>query len=380
MKFTRPKLYQLFLAANIIVPFLLSTIFFISFLMTFEMFRILQLMSSDDISFIFIISLMFDISLTLLPMAIPLSLFFSIIFTLGKMSADSEYVAMRAAGLTKFKILTPFMIVSFLVSINIYFINQQLIPNAHRKVRTKINIISSASLIQGIKSGQFFTAIPNITMFPASMDNETLKLEDVYLNLFSPKEKEEKVIWAKEGKILHEKNNETGLESFKLRLLNGNITSIKTDQNIEKILFQEYELPISEKKFNYTPSTKEIMMGKAELNDFIAKGPKAAKKKGFSKKEYLKAKFEYWNRLNSPLQTIIFAFLGFGLGVVGNRGKKKNSSGKAILFLIGYYIVYFTLINIIRDNNLPIILSVIVPSGIILFFAIRYYKGLDWLS
>jgi lipopolysaccharide export system permease protein len=287
---------------------------------------------------------------------------------------------MRAAGLTKFKILKPFMLIAVLVSINIYFFNQQLIPNAHRNVRTKINIISSASLIQGIKSGQFFTAIPNMTLFPAKMDNENLELEDIYLNVYSPKIDEEKIIWAKEGQILHKKDEDSGLESFNLRLKDGNITSMRPGNTLEKIIFEEYELPISEKRFSYTPSTKEIMMGKDELNRFIAAGEKEAVDKGFSKKEYHKAKFEYWNRLNAPVQVLIFAFLGFGLGVVGNRGKKKNSSGKAIIFLISYYVIYFSLINIVRDFNLPIIISIIIPSTFILFFGVKYYRNLDWLS
>ncbi len=98
-----PKIYQLFLASNVIVPFLVSSVFFVAFLMTFEMFRILQLMSSDEVSFGFVMGLMGDVAITLVPMAIPLSVFFSVIFSLGRMSGDSEYVALRAAGLPKEK-------------------------------------------------------------------------------------------------------------------------------------------------------------------------------------------------------------------------------------------------------------------------------------
>lgn len=375
-----PRLYQLFIASNLITPLIVSTVFFVSFLMTFEMFRILSLMSSDEISLGFIMGLMLDVSVTLIPMSIPLSIFFSLIFTLGKMSSDSEYIALRAAGLTKLKIFIPFFAVALCVALNVYLLNQELVPNAHRNVRKKIKIISSASLIQGIKSGQFFTAIPNITMFPSEMNEETLELKDVFLHMYNTKESEDKIIWAKKGKILHEKNEESGLETFRIKLEDGNISSFNTNNDLEKILFKEYELPISEQRFNYKPSTKEIMMSKSELEDLIEGGLKKAQERGFKNKLFFNAKYEYWNRLNTPILCILLTFLGFGLGITGNRGKSKNSSGKAILYLIGYYVVFFSLVNVARDGSLNVILAMLIPNILLFVAGYRVYKNVDWLS
>jgi lipopolysaccharide export LptBFGC system permease protein LptF len=375
-----PRLYQLFIASNLITPLIVSTVFFVSFLMTFEMFRILSLMSSDEISLGFIMGLMLDVSVTLIPMSIPLSIFFSLIFTLGKMSSDSEYIALRAAGLTKLKIFIPFFAVALCVALNVYLLNQELVPNAHRNVRKKIKIISSASLIQGIKSGQFFTAIPNITMFPSEMNEETLELKDVFLHMYNTKESEDKIIWAKKGKMLHEKNEESGLETFRIKLEDGNISSFNTNNDLEKILFKEYELPISEQRFSYKPSTKEIMMSKSELEDLIEGGLKKAQERGFKNKLFFNAKYEYWNRFNTPILCILLTFLGFGLGITGNRGKSKNSSGKAILYLIGYYVVFFSLVNVARDGSLNVILAMLIPNILLFVAGYRVYKNVDWLS
>ncbi|MEX1099931.1 MAG: LptF/LptG family permease, partial [Bacteriovoracaceae bacterium] len=234
-----PKMYQFLLASNVIAPFLVSAVFFVVFLMTFEMFRILQLMSSEEVSFGFVMGLMGDVAITLVPMAIPLSIFFSVIFSLGRMSGDSEYVALRAAGLEKSNLLKPFLAVGFLVAVNVYYLNQELVPEAHTRVRKKIKILSSASLIQGIKGGKFFTSIPNVTIFPASMDSETLELSDIFLHIYEPGQVLDKVIWANNGKILHSKNPATGIETFKLFLSDGNITSFQSgEEDVEKILFE----------------------------------------------------------------------------------------------------------------------------------------------
>ena len=349
--------------------------------MTFEMFRILQLMSSEEATLGFVAGLMGDVAITLVPMAIPLSMFFSVIYSLGKLSGDSEYVALRAAGLEKVKILVPYLFVGVLVALNVFYLNQELVPNAHTRVRKKVKIISSASLIQGIKGGQFFTAIPNITIFPAKMDPESLDLEDVFLHMYNPGQVLDKVIWANKGKILHTKNESTGIETFKLLLNHGNITSFKKgDQDIEKILFEEYVLPISEQRFSYDPSTKEIMMDRKELKAFIDAGLEEAKKKNFDKKDFFNAKYEYWNRMNTPILCILLSFLGFGLGISGSRGKSKNSSGKAILFLIGYYVVFFSMVNVARSGSIPPWLAMIIPGVLLFGLGVYFYRRLDWVS
>lgn len=297
------------------------------------------------------------------------------------MSGDSEYIALRAAGLAKFNIFKPFLVISIMVAIVIFFFNQQLVPNAHKMVRQKIKIISSTSLIQGLKSGQFFTTLPNTTIFPTEIDEKTKEFKDIFLHIFDPTNKMNKVIMASSGKILHTKDETTGIESFKLYLENGNIIN-KDNRGVglEKILFKEYTLPISEKRFSYNTSIKEIMMNLSELSKMIDDGLDAAIKRGFKKKEYQNAKYEYWQRWNTPILCVLLTFVGFGLGVSSNRGKGKNSSSRAILILIGYYVIYFALVSVSRDGVLPVQLAVVIP-GIILFIAgLRQYRSMDWLS
>ncbi len=374
-----PSIYSLYLASNFVLPFMVSTVFFVTFLMTFELFRILQLMSSKDITVGFILGMMGDVAVTLVPMAVPLSIFFSTIYCLNKLSGDSEYIALRSFGLQKIKILTPFVLISLVMAINLYFLNQDLVPSAHRSVRKKIKIISSTSLIEGIRTGQFFTRIPNVTLFAENVDEITKELDSVYLHIFDPKTSREKIIHAKSGQILYEKNEQTGLETFNLLLLNGNIIDTGLNhENIEKILFEKYTFPISEQKFSYKPSTKEIMLNREELSAYIKGGEEASKARGVKKKDYFNATYEFWNRFNTPVLVMLLTFLGFGLGVRPNRSRGKNSSGKGILILIGYYVIFFSLVSAARDGALPLFMAMTIPALFLFGISTYYYKALDW--
>lgn len=349
--------------------------------MTFELFRIMTLVSSDDITIGFILGLILNVMTTLVPMAVPISIFFSTIFCLSRMSSDSEYIALRAAGLGKFNIYRPFLVISIMVAVVVFFFNQQLVPNAHRMVRKKIKIISSTSLIQGLKSGQFFTTLPNTTIFPTEIDDVTKEFKDIFLHIYEPADEMSKVIMASSGKILHKKDEATGVESFKILLKDGNIVNKSSDgEDVEKILFKEYTLPISEQRFSYKTSLKEIMMNLSELSTMIDDGLEVALSKGFKEKEYQNARFEYWQRFNTPVLCILLTFIGFGLGVSSNRGKSKNSSSLAILILIGYYVLYFALVSFSRDGNIPVQSAVVIPGIILFFLGAKFYKSMDWLS
>lgn len=340
----------------------------------------MQLVSSSDVSISFILSMLFDLGITLIPMALPLAVFFSTIFCIGKISGDSEYIALRSFGVTKLKVLMPFILVALLTGLATFFINQELVPKAHLGLRKKISIVGSASLIQGIKSGQFFTTIPNVTMFPQVVDKETNELTSVFLQMYDSKNKEEKVIRSKRGKIIHEKDEKTGLETFKLLLLDGNISSIALDNSVEKILFKEYSLPISSQRFSYKASTKEISMSGVELYKFVNQGFDKAISKGFKKRLYINATFEFWNRLNTVILVVLFTFLGFALGVKATRSRGQNSGAKAILYLVGYYTLFFGLVSLGKSRSIPMYVAVFLPSIVLYFFTLKKYKKLDWQS
>ena len=103
-------------------------------------------------------------------------------------------------------------------------------------------------------------------------------------------------------------------------------------------------------------------------------------KNGFNKKTYFNARYEYWNRMNTPLLVLLLTFVGFGLGVKATRSRGKNSSGRAILILIGYYVVFFSLVSAARDGNVPVAASMFVPAILLFGVGGKLYRDLDWQS
>lgn len=373
-------LLQRYLAANFILPLVVSMVFFVSFLLTFELFRLTSLLMSRDISVTFLLGLMGNLALTFIPLALPLATFFSMIFCLNKMSTDSEYIAMRAAGLSKARLLAPFLIVALVISTSVYFLSQEVIPHTNRAFRRQVNFLTSSGLIASIKAGQFFTAIPSITMFPKTVSTDGRDLTEVFLH--TTDKDSERVIMAQRGELIYERDTATLVEKLSLNLFDGSISVIRRKgEDVEKILFKSYALPISQSTFSDRISPKETMLTGSELAAVTKMSLEEARAKySFQQKDLFNSVYEFWNRRNTPLVCVLLALLGFGLGVKESRGKGRNSGLWALGSLILFYSIFFSLVAMARKGNLPMAVAMGVPDLFLLGLGVFFYRKLDWQS
>jgi lipopolysaccharide export system permease protein len=360
------------------MPVFLSTFFFISFLLTLELFKITELLATRDISVLFVLGLLGDMALSFVPLTMPIAVFFSTIFCLNRISNDSEFIAMRAAGLTKSRIFIPFFIIATILSFSVYQLNQTIIPRSNFEFRKKIIYLTSSGVLAGVKGGQFFTMVPTVTLFADKSTRFGRKLEGVFLHL-KEKPDQEKVIFAERGELTLKRDSESMIENLTLTLYDGNIIGQAKGVELEKILFNKYIFPFSQNQFDDTVKIKETMMSSKELLKVMKMVPAEAEKKfSFTKKDLFNIRYEYWNRINGAVICLIFCFLGYGLGVTGNRGKSKNSGALGLVALLIYYGLYFSLVSVTKRGVIPVPVGVFFPITFIMGISIYYYRKLDW--
>lgn len=340
-----------------------------------------ELLVTRDISVWFTLGLVGNIALTFIPLSLPIAVFFSTIYCLNRLSGDSEYIALRAGGLTKERILLPYLLVAALLSLSVYHLNQNLIPHSNKEFKRKVNYLTSSGLLAGIKAGQFFTLVPGLTLFATNSSKYGRNLQEVFLHLEDRKTKEEKLIFAKKGELVFDRDSKSLTEKLTLTLFDGNIIGQNKKKEIEKILFAKYIFPLSQSQFKDRFAIKETMLTSSELEGVLKMTFEEAEKKyNFNKKEFFNARYEYWSRKNGALIVFVFCFLGFTLGITGTRGKSKNAGFIGILCLILYYGLFFSLVSLANKDKIPVPLAVFLPATIMAALGIRFYKKLDWQS
>ncbi len=373
------KIIQRYIASSFIGPFMISCVFFVSFLLSFKLFSLTNLVVNKGLSLSLTLVLLGHISITFLPMAFPISSLFASLFCMGKFSKDSEYIAMRSFGFSKSQIAMPFLFMSFFIGAMILVLNIELIPYSQVQLEHSIRSMESSQFLADIKSGSFFTSIPNVTIFSENVTNKGSNLDRIFIHVNSGDE--QKIIFSHDGQMIKKRDFETSSESLRLILQDGNISKLdQTGAKLEKIIYGEYDFPVSSGSFKPLSLNKASVLPSSKLWKILNLTEEEVTAKGFDKKQIEKTRFEFWNRINTPLLCIIFTFLGVALGVQDNRGKKKNIGGISLLFLVTYYTLFFGLVTISRKGLIPTSLAVFLPTLITSAYAFKKFKQLDWIG
>ncbi len=116
---------------------------------------------------------------TLVPMALPLALLLASIMTMGNFGEKYELVAMKAAGVSLWRVLRPLIVLSCLLSIMAFFFSNKVIPVANMKLRTIMYEVKTKKPTLNIKPNQFYSEIENYTIRIGSKDKEGVNMKDI---------------------------------------------------------------------------------------------------------------------------------------------------------------------------------------------------------
>ena len=106
-----------------------------------------------------IIELLFYATINLIPMGLPLAMLFAGIMTLGNLGENYELLAMKSAGMSLFRILKPLIILVFFLSIGSFFVVNNLVPYANKKMNSILYNINNQKQVLKLQDGLFFNGI-----------------------------------------------------------------------------------------------------------------------------------------------------------------------------------------------------------------------------
>jgi lipopolysaccharide export system permease protein len=100
----------------------------------------------------------------LMPMALPLSMLLASIMTFGDMGENNELLAMKAAGISLFRIMKPVIVVSILLSIGAFQFSNSVIPVSYKKLIALMASIRQMRPEIVVKEGVFSNDIDNFSI------------------------------------------------------------------------------------------------------------------------------------------------------------------------------------------------------------------------
>ena len=188
--------------------------------------------AGKGIDIFFILKFLGYLALTLTPMALPIGILLSSIMTLGNLSENYEFAAMKSAGISLKRLIRPLVIMAILLSgLNFIFLNN-IYPCATLKQKNLYLNIKKKKPALAMVPGIFNTEIPGYSLkFDEKYGEENNLLKNVQIADLSRKKGKNKVITAEKGII----STEEGSKYMTLTLENGNYY----EEHIKRVLLSK---------------------------------------------------------------------------------------------------------------------------------------------
>jgi lipopolysaccharide export system permease protein len=277
----------------------------------------------------------------LVMMIAPISLVLAAAHILNKLSSDSEIIVMNAAGVSPWRLVTPFIAAAFVVSLLVALIAAYLSPLSLRELRDWSTQIRADILGNIVQPGRFATLGGNLTFHIADRRPDGLLLGIFLDDRRDPKE--HATYLAQQGEIV-----KNAIGSF-LALEKGSVQRVEPGQRDPRIVtFDRYAFDLSK----FTSPQQNIVYGAREKDIWDLIWPPANEKP--SPAQIAEYRSEMHDRFAAPIYPVAFAILAYAF--LGSPQTTRQSRTLSLLTLIGAV----SLLRLI--GFISVIVGVHVPS------------------
>jgi LPS export ABC transporter permease LptF len=262
----------------------------------------------------------------ILSFTIPLSILMAILLTIGRLAANNELVAMRAAGISIWQIFHVFFIIGIVFSLFLSALNNKVIPYFHYNYHSYLENIYKKNVTAIIEPGVYMENFENTILYVGDIKEN--KLKNVFIYEVSEKGLS-KLTYAKQGEFVLTD------DQLKIKLENGFRDEInpKNKQEFYRVTFKVCFTALSlEEKLTNKAEKKPSDMVTKELKQKI----RHLQQMGI---DPLDSKIELYKRNALSFSPLTFIILGFGISLIIKHREKSINFGLAVVAAGIYYLL-----------------------------------------
>ncbi len=195
------KIVNKYLCKNFLGPFILT--FFVALFVLLMQFvwKWVDELVGKGLELSVMLKLMFYASVSLCSMAFPLAVMLASLMTFGNMGERYEIVALKSAGVSTRRMMTPLAVLTVLISVLSFVVSDQVVPRATMKLRMLLYDIQEQKPALNIEEGVFYNGFDNYSILVGKKmpDGETVK--DILIYDHSRRQGNTSVTYAESGKM-----------------------------------------------------------------------------------------------------------------------------------------------------------------------------------
>jgi LPS export ABC transporter permease LptF/LPS export ABC transporter permease LptG len=359
-------------------PFVVGLVVY-SFLFLIQlMFQLASLVIQEGLS-AGAMALMFLLSLPgLLAYTLPIALLLGTIIAFGRLSSDSEIIALRASGVPSGKLVRPPLLFGGAVAVVLLVFNFWLVPLCRAGADAiQSEATQSMNLVRMLRPGVFFDRIPGVLLYAGEVDPVAGRYSQVLVFQRGIEGPIDTLTLAEGGRTVRSPDGQT------LQFLLEDGETVKFDRKnpgkVETSTFLEQALTVETGPAQQGLQKSFSEIGTMELWGRLDLPPQSPDPEDAAK-EYNAYLFEIHRRLAASLAALFFALIGVSLGMVNVRGGKGAGFSLSLVVLLGYWVVLSALTDMAFSGRLNAYVAAYFPDAVLLALGLVLLRRKDTMS
>lgn len=322
------KILRRYILKELAGPFFFSFAIFTFAMLTGNLIKLADLVINKGVDFFSICKLFFYMLPWLFTFTVPMSVLTATLLTFGRLSADNEITAMRASGISLYRLVFPLVIVGLIVSLISYELNDWILPRLRFESRKLVAQIGVKNPTAYLEAGTFIKAFKNYIVFIYGIEKNKL----TNIRIYQPQEgRPTRTIIAARGEITYIPEK----DAIRLKLMNGTSdeSNPKDPNNFYKLNFKTYYMTLDLRE------GRELKIEKKKSDMSIAELKKDMKKltaEGINPAPLI---IEIHKKISYSFSSLVFVLIGVPLALMARRGGKAIGFGLSLLVIVAYYIL-----------------------------------------
>jgi LPS export ABC transporter permease LptF/LPS export ABC transporter permease LptG len=276
---------------------------------------------------------------SILVFTLPMAVLIGVLLGLGRMSMDSEIIALTSLGISRKRILLPVGVLAVVGAALTLLMTIVLAPRSLRAFRDiEANLITSQISFQ-VQPRVFDERFPHMVLYVNDVAASGTRWNGVFI-FETGAETGSRITLAEDAVVIAE----PALGKLELHLSNGTTHEFQREvqDQYSVTAFQRSDWPI---EFNSLDSAKERALSYPErsLDDlWHDRGPR-----------WRDARVEIYQRFAFPFACFAFALVAVPLGAQPRRGGRAAGTLLSVLIIAGYYLLFIVGAGLARQGVVP---------------------------